>query len=421
MTALPTEVRSGGERGCDADGLVSLDEAVTRGVGLAAPVAGTETLPLAAAIGRVLAADVTSPLPLPPFDNAAMDGYALASADLAGDGPWLLPVAGRVPAGAAALPARPAGAALRILTGAPVPADCDAVIMQEHVARRGDAILVDRRPKPGQNIRRRGEDLQQGATILAAGRVIGAREAAALAAVGAAEVAARRRIRIAFFCSGDELVAPGAPLAPGQIYNSNRYALLAALARPWIEARDLGAVRDDPGALGAALREAAGWADLVVTTGGVSVGEEDHLPRVVTEAGGALAVVKVAIKPGKPLTFGRVSGAIYLGLPGNPVAVHVGWSLIGARIADRLAGLVRPEAAETQVAAGFELRRRPGRAELRPARVTGMDAAGRSIVSILPGAFSARIAELAAADGLVVIPADRAEVRPGAVLRFLPF
>lgn len=406
---------------CDgAGGLVSLEDAVARAVGLAAPVAEVETLPLAAAIGRVLATEVTSPLPLPPFDNAAMDGYALATADLAGEGPWLLPVAGRVPAGAATAPARPRGAALRILTGAPVPPDCDAVVMQEHVTRRGDAILLDARPRPGQNIRRRGEDLAEGAAILPAGRTVGPREAAAIAAVGAASVAVRRRIRVAFFCSGDELVAPGAPLAPGQIYNSNRYALLAALAQPWIETIDLGAVGDDPDALGAALGVAAGWADLVVTTGGVSVGEEDHMPRVVAAAGGTLAVVKVAIKPGKPLTLGRVGGAIYLGLPGNPVAAHVGWSLIGARIADRLAGLVRPDAVETWVAAGFELRRRPGRAELRPARIVGMDATGRAIVTVLPGAFSARIAELAAADGLVVVPADTAEVRTGTALRFLP-
>ncbi len=156
---------------------------------------------------------MASPLPLPPFDNAAMDGYALANGERVGNGPWLLPVAGRIPAG----PARPRGACLRILIGAPVPADCDAVIMQEHVVRRGDAILVDRRPAPGQNVRRRGEDLAEGAQILAAVRAIGPREAAALAAVGAARVAVRRRVRVAFFCSGDELVAPGAPLGPGRI------------------------------------------------------------------------------------------------------------------------------------------------------------------------------------------------------------
>lgn len=404
--------------GCDTGGLVTLDAAVARGVDLAAPVAGVENLPLAAAIGRVLAEPAISSLPLPPFDNAAMDGYALATRDLEGDGPWLLPVAGRIVAGASDAPQRRSGSALRILTGAPVPANCDAVVMQEKVTRRDDAIILDDRPRSGLNIRPRGEDLAQGATILAAGRLIGAREAGALAAIGAAEVAVRRRVRVAFFCSGDELVAPGQPLAPGQIYNSNRFALLAALAQPWIETRDLGAVRDDPAALGEAMREAAAWADLVVTTGGVSVSEEDHLPRVVTDAGGELAVVKVAIKPGKPLTLGRVGTAIYLGLPGNPVAAHVGWSLIGARIADRLAGLDRPETAVTLVTADFELNRRPGRVELRPARVTGMDASGRSIVTTLPGPFSARIAELAAADGLVLIPAEMTEVRSGTTLRF---
>lgn len=408
--------------GCDAPAdLVSLEAAVARAVGLAAPVTGAETLPLAAAIGRVLAEPITSPHPLPPFDNAAMDGYALATDDLVGDGPWLLPVAGRVAAGQGTAPSRPRGAALRILTGAPVPPDCDAVVMQEHVTRRGEAILLDRRPASGLNIRRLGEDLPSGAPILAPGRAIGMREAAALAAVGAASAPVRRRVRIAFFCSGDELVAPGAPLAPGQIYNSNRYALLAALAEPWIEARDLGAVRDDPEALGAALAAAADWADLVVTTGGVSVGDEDHLPRVVAAAGGRLAVVRVAIKPGKPLTLGRVGGAVYLGLPGNPVAVHVGWSLIGRAIAERLAGVIRPAPVETQVTAGFDLGRRPGRAELRPARVTGADAAGRAIVTIMPGSFSARIAELAAADGLVVISPEASEVRKGDALRYLPF
>lgn len=410
------------DHACDAaPDLLGLDAAIAQGVGLAAPVPDIETLPLGESIGRVLAEAVTSPHPLPPFDTAAMDGYALASADLGAEGPWRLPVAGRVPAGAREAPARPAGTVLRILTGAPVPAGCDAVVMQEHVTRDGDAIRLERRPDPGLNIRRRGEDLAAGAPILAPGRMVGMREAAALAAVGAAAVAVRRRIRVAFFCSGDELVPPGQPLTPGQIYNSNRYLLLAALAAPWIEPRDLGAVRDDPAALTAALRAAAGWADLVVTTGGVSVGEEDHLPRVVTEAGGRLAVVRVAIKPGKPLTLGRIGSAIYLGLPGNPVAAQVGWSLIGARIADRLAGLVRAELPETRVSAGFALRRRPGRAELRPARVTGRDADGRSVVSALPGPFSARIAELAAADGFVLIPAEATEIHPGMALRFLPF
>jgi molybdopterin molybdotransferase len=407
--------------GCDTEpGLLSFDAALARGLELATPLAEAETLPLAAAIGRVLAAPLRSPIPLPPFDNSAMDGYALATSDLTGDGPWLLPVAGAVPAGAVAVPDRPHGAALRILTGAPVPADCDAVVMQEHALRRDGAILIDRRPRPGQNIRRRGEDLPFGAPILEAGRLILAREAAATAATGAATVAVRRRVRIAFFCSGSELAAPGTPLGPGQIYNSNRFGLIGALAQNWIEATDLGAVPDDPAALGRALATAA-TADLVVSTGGVSVGDADHLPRLVREAGGRLTVLKIAMKPGKPLTLGRLGRAVWLGLPGNPVAAHVGWTLIGARIAERLAGLAAPLRPKSVVKAGFTLDRDPGRCEFRPARITGHDATGAPVATILPGSFSARIAELAAADGLVALPADDTAIRPGHLLEFLPF
>jgi molybdopterin molybdotransferase len=409
--------------GCGAEpepGLLSFDAALARGLALAQPVAETETLPLAAAIGRVLAAPLRSPIPLPPFDNSAMDGYALATGELSGPGPWLLPVAGAVAAGAAAVPPRPRGAALRILTGAPVPADCDAVVMQEHILRRDGAILIDRRPRPGRNIRRRGEDLPFGAPILEAGRLILAREAAAAAATGAGAIPVRRRVRIAFFCSGSELVAPGTPLGPGQIYNSNRFGLIGALAQNWIEATDLGAVPDDPAALTRALTVAAS-ADLVVSTGGVSVGDADHLPRLVREAGGRLSVLKIAMKPGKPLTLGRLGQAVWLGLPGNPVAAHVGWTLIGGRIAERLAGLAAPLRPKAVVRAGFTLDREPGRCEFRPARITGHDATGAPVAMILPGSFSARIAELAAADGLVAIPAEDTAIRPGHLLEFLPF
>jgi molybdopterin molybdotransferase len=292
--------------------------------------------------------------------------------------------------------------------------------MQEHALRRDGAILIDRRPRPGQNIRRRGEDLPFGAPILEAGRLILAREAAAAAATGAAEVAVRRRVRIAFFCSGSELAPPGTPLGPGQIYNSNRFGLIGALAQNWIDATDLGAVPDDPEALGRALATAA-TADLVVSTGGVSVGDADHLPRLVREAGGRLTVLKIAMKPGKPLTLGRLGRAVWLGLPGNPVAAHVGWTLIGARIAERLAGLAAPLRPKSVVKAGFTLDRDPGRCEFRPARITGHDATGAPVAMILPGSFSARIAELAASDGLVAIPADDTAIRPGHLLEFLPF
>jgi molybdopterin biosynthesis enzyme len=288
--------------GCDdiARGLMTVDAALRRGLALCTAVAETETLPLDAATGRVLVAPATAPLPLPPFDSAAMDGYALRRADLVGPGPWHLPVAGRIAAGMAAPARMPAGAGLRIFTGAPVPPDCDAVVMQERVTRSGDTLRLDRMPAPGENIRRAGEDLAAGAAILPAGRVVGAREAAALRA---------------------------------------------------------------------ALERAAATADLVVSTGGVSVGEEDHMPRLLRAAGGEIAVLKVAMKPGKPVALGRLGGAVYIGLPGNPVSAFVTWAVLGARMAEALAGIADPTTRRQIVRAIAPLTRRPGRCEFRPVRL----------------------------------------------------
>lgn len=229
-----------------------------------------------------------------------------------------------------------------IFTGAPVPADCDAGVMQERVTRAGDSVGLDRRPQPGENIRRAGDDLAAGAAILPAGRVIGAREAAALAATGLGRVAVRRPVQVAVFSTGSDLRAPGEPLGPGQIWNSNRFQLRAALAAPWVALDDFGTPPDDPVALQAALEWAAATADLVVSTGGVSVGEEDHLPRLLRAAGGDFAVLKVAMKPGKPVALGQLGGAVYIGRPGNPVSVFVTWAVLGARMAEALAGIPAP-------------------------------------------------------------------------------
>lgn len=410
--------------GCDlpepGGRLIAVDVALARGLALATPVAGVETLPLAQAIGRVLAAPAVAPVPLPPFDNAAMDGYALRLADLPGPGPWHLPVAGRIAAGQAAAPDWPAGTALRILTGAAVPADCDAVVMQEHVARDGDAITLDRIPEPGLNIRRAGEDMAAGGTILPAGVEIGAREAAALAASGHAAVAVHRRLRVALFCTGSELRQPGEPLGPGQIWNSNRFALLGALTAPWIALTDLGAVPDDPASLTATLVEAAAQADLVISTGGVSVGDEDHMPRLFREAGGDIHAMRIAMKPGKPLALGTMGEALYLGLPGNPVSAFVTWQVIGARLARQRAGITREPNRKRTVRAGFDLERRPGRCEFRPARITGQDATGADVVELMSPAFSHRVALLAEADGLALLPAEADRIRAGDMLEFLP-
>jgi len=411
--------------GCETEpepgSLVSVDMALRRGLALASPIAEVERMPLRQAHGRILAEAVRAESPLPLFDNSAMDGYALRIADLAGEGPWRLPVAGRVAAGDAGSEPVPAGAALRILTGAPVPPGCDAVVMQEMTRLEGNAIRLDRRPRPGENIRRTGEDLAAGAAILPAGRCIGPRAAALLASTGCGEVAVRRRVQVAFFSTGSELRAPGTPLAPGQIWNSNRYHLGGSLDLPWVEAIDMGSISDRPDRLRRALEQASRVADLVVSTGGISVGDEDHMPAVLRAAGGDIHVMKVAMKPGKPLVIGRIGTALYIGLPGNPVSAFVTWYVIGARIAEALAGFTEGAQDRVIVRAGFERSRQPGRCEFLPARLGGYDGHGTRTVEIVTSEVSHRVALLAQADGLLLIPSDADRVRRGDMLEFLPF
>jgi molybdopterin molybdotransferase len=411
--------------GCETEpargALLSVDVALRKGLILAETVADVERLPLELVHGRVLALAVRAKTPLPLFDNSAMDGYAIRRADLSGDGPWGLPVAGRVAAGDAGSEPVPAGSALRIFTGAPVPPGCDAVVMQEMARREGDTIRLDRRPEPGENIRHAGEDIPEGAELLPAGRYIDARAAALLAASGCGEVTVRRRIRVAFFSTGSELRAPGVELAAGQIWNANRYHLQGSLDRPWVEAIDMGAISDQPELLRQALEEASRQADLVVTTGGVSVGDEDHMPDVLRAAGGSIEVMKVAIKPGKPLVVGRIGRALYIGLPGNPVSAFVTWHVIGARIAEKLAGLDANMPPRQLVHAGFERARQPGRCEFLPARLGAHDGNGTRTIEIAASSISHRVALLAQADGLALIPAETEHVRRGDMLEFLPF
>ena len=420
-SALQDPFYCGCETGPEQDALLSVDGALRRALALVKPVAQVEQLPLEKAHGRVLAQSVRSGVSLPLFANSAMDGYAIRLADLVGGGPWRLKLAGRVAAGDAGNTPILAGATLRIFTGAAIPPGCDAVVIQELTRLGGDTVEIGRRPEPGENIRSAGEDLAFGAELLPAGRRIGPRAAALLASVGCGDVAVKRRVRIAYFSTGSELRSPGTVLAPGQIWNANRYHLAGALALPWIEAIDMGSVPDRPDLLQQTLEQASRQADLVVTTGGVSVGDEDHMPAVLRAAGGEIDVMKVAMKPGKPLVIGRIGTAVYLGLPGNPVSAFVTWHVIGARIAQALAGIAEAGPPRTFVRAGFERSRRPGRCEFLPARLGSHDGHGIRTVEIATSEVSHRVALLAQADGLLLIPAEADRVARGDMLEFLPF
>ena len=304
--------------------MLSFEQALEKLLAAAQPVEEIRSLPITAAAGRILAVSQQSTVAVPPLDNSAMDGYAVRVADITAAG-VCLPVSQRIPAGTVGTTLQP-GTAARIFTGAPVPAGADAVIMQELCEHGENGVVINHVPRDGENIRRAGEDISVGAEILKAGVKLRPQEIALAAAAGLPELPVYRRVRVGVFFTGDELVQPGEPLPPGAIYNSNRYALRALLEGMGCEVRDLGAIADTLEATRDALRRAAADNDLVLTSGGVSVGEEDHVKPAV-EAEGRLDMWKIAIKPGKPLAFGEIrkadGKAWFLGLPGNPVAAFV--------------------------------------------------------------------------------------------------
>jgi len=334
--------------------MLTLDDALGRLLGAVAPLAEIETLSTFDALGRVLREDVRSALDVPPQDNTSMDGYALRCADVLVPGA-LLPVTQRIPAGVVGQPLQP-GTAARIFTGAQVPTGADAIVMQELCEVVGDAVRVNTVPTAGQWIRRRGEDVRSDSVVLPAGTRLTPQALGLAATVGAARLQVARRPHVALFSTGDELVMPGDPLKPGAIYNSNRFTLRAAIQALGCDCTDLGIVPDQLEATRAALRQAAQGNDLIVTSGGVSVGEEDHL-RPAVQAEGRIELWQIAIKPGKPLAFGEVrradgSAAHIVGLPGNPVSSFLTFLL-----------MVRPLLLQLQGATALAPRRTPLRAD----------------------------------------------------------
>lgn len=375
-----------------------------------------EQVATAETLGRVLAEHQVSAINVPPLDNSAMDGYAVRLADLAA-GSTRLRVAQRIPAGTVGKPLE-AGTAARIFTGAPVPAGCDAVVMQENCSTEGDVVAINKSPIRGENIRRAGEDIAVGAEILPAGIRLRPQEMGLAASVGLARLPVFRRLKVATFFTGDEIVMPGQPLEPGQIYNSNRFVLTGLLQALGCEVIDLGIVPDDSAATVKVLEQAAASADLIITSGGVSVGEEDHVKTAVEKVG-QLDLWKIAIKPGKPLAFGSVGSTPFIGLPGNPVSAFVTFILLVRPFILRSQGMAATAPQALSLKADFDWLKSDKRREFLRARLH-MAEDGSIGVQLYPNQGSGVLTSTAWADGLVEV-AEGTLIRRGETVRFLPF
>jgi molybdopterin molybdotransferase len=395
--------------------MLSLDDARARLLADVQPLS-VERVALAAASGRVLAEDLVASEPLPRFDHSAMDGYAVATADLDGPGPWTLLVSGGSSAGATAPPLSP-GAAFRIFTGAPIPEGADAVVMQEDVARAGDTIRFEASPRPGQHIRRAGEDLANGALALRRGTRLGPGSLALAAMMGRFEVRVTRRPRVTILCTGDELRAPDEPPRGASIPESNSAPLGALSAQAGAEVRVAPIARDDAHATQRAVEEALEGTDVLLTVGGVSVGDHDLVRPALERAGVSLDFWKVAMKPGKPLAVGRCGATYVLGLPGNPASALVALALFGAPLLRALQGdrSSRPAELPARIA---QARKRPAeRTELVRGR---LHVEGGELVAVAhDNQASGAATSLASSDGLIVVPAGQEPLEARAAVEFI--
>lgn len=399
--------------------LMAVEQALSLIAARVSPVADTEEVPLAAADGRVLARDVVSRVALPPFDNSAVDGWAVRHADLRSDAETVLPEVGRVAAGASAAGLATEGVAVRIFTGAPMPAGADTVYMQEDVRQDGRQVSLPPGLKLGANRRLAGEDIAEGAVAVPAGRRLRPQDVALAAAVGHASVAVRRRLRVAVFSTGDELAEPGASLAAAAIYDSNRFALGALLRRLGCEVSDLGILRDEATPLAGSLLAAAQEHDLIVTSGGVSTGEEDHVKAAVEQVG-SLVFWRLGIKPGRPVAMGIIGGTPFVGLPGNPVAVYVTFTFIVRPLLAALAGSPVERPLGLPVRAAFRHRKKAGRREyVRVNLRRGED--GVVEATLYPREGAGVLTSLTETDGLAELAEEVSRVAEGDIVSFFPY
>jgi molybdopterin molybdotransferase len=400
--------------------MMSVDEAVAIIGARVTPVQDVETVPLGEADGRILARDIAAPLPLPPFTNSAVDGYAVRSGDLPPRDEKAFAVTGRVQAGSATgEPIKP-GHAVRIFTGAPMPQGTDTVFMQEDV-RIEDSGRVVLPPglKPGANVRPAGEDIPLGHVALKAGHRLRPQDVALAAAFGLTSLEVRRRIRVAVFSTGDELASPGTPRAAAQLFDSNRFMLLAMLARLGCAVSDLGILRDERVPLASALKQAAAAHDLILTTGGVSTGEEDHVKAGV-ESVGSLVLWRMAIKPGRPVAMGMIDGTPLIGLPGNPVASFVTFVHVVRPTVLALSGAAHARLVPMPVRAAFAYRKKIGRREyVRVSLRHGHDGMLEAIR--FPREGAGLLSSLVDTDGLVELGEDVTKVEAGESVGFLGY
>jgi molybdopterin molybdotransferase len=392
----------------DALPVASAREVIERFV---VPIDCVERVAIRSALDRVLARDLVSPIDVPAHDNSAMDGYAVRAADLAASGTTALRVVGTALAGRRFDGPVAPGEAVRVMTGAVMPQGCDTVVIQEVATLDGDRLTVPAAQQAGQNTRLRGEDLRAGQPALARGRLLRPADLGLIASLGFAEVPVQRRLRVAFFSTGDELRSVGEPLAPGCVYDSNRYTLHGMLTRMGVEVIDMGVVADSPQALEAAMLAASRNADAIVSSGGVSVGEADFTRQVMDRVGD-VTFWKIAMRPGRPMAFGRVGAACYFGLPGNPVAVMITFYFFVRDALLRLMGADPLPLVPARVRSAATLRKKPGRTEYQRAR----------IVRARDGVLEARITgsqgsgvlrSMSEANCLIVLHHDQSTVEPG--------
>ncbi len=401
---------------CAEPGLLSIDDARARLLAAIEPLDCTELRPLEALVGTTLAEAVRSPLNVPPYPNSSMDGYALRAADLTDTDQ--LRLVGNAFAGHPFTGTVPAGGCVRIMTGGQLPDDCDTVVMQEQTRAEGEQIFFAVKPAAGNSVRPTGEDIQAGATILEPGHRLGYAEIGLLASLGITEARVQRKPVVALFSTGDELVLPGDRLGPGQIYDSNRYALKAALQELAVEILDLGRILDDPQAIRDAFVQADREADLILTSGGVSVGEADFTRQILEELGDT-GFWKINIKPGKPLAFGRLPHSYYIGLPGNPVSALVTFDLFARAAIDQLQRRPVNDLPLMTAQLDGNLKKRHGRREFQRGVLSWNQ--GRPEVRGTGNQSSGVLSSMSQANCYIVLPEDNRGAASGDTVLVLPF